>query len=69
MSSLIANAFTDSGRVIGYTGTGKTNYMHRAIGYTRKHKGRYIQPIMTVLLGERSLKMKKKGGRRHKRLF
>ena len=23
MSSLIANAFTDSGRVLGYTGTGK----------------------------------------------
>ena len=23
MSSLIANAFTDSGRVIGYSGTGK----------------------------------------------
>ena len=31
MSSLIANAFTDSGRVIGYSGTGKKQVRRHAV--------------------------------------
>ena len=31
MSSLIANAFTDSGRVLGYSGTGKKRVRHHAV--------------------------------------